>query len=135
MPDLLNQSSDSMEDMRDGSTSYLSAEWVNERILNVRNRIRKLLIQRIINNGLLSSGYKPFQSPITPEILAKMTPEQAQMLINSLPTIGAKQQVIAMLQAMKLPPLRSLMVQNPTHVPSQRAFDLAERTDIPVSSS
>ena len=64
--------------------SILSAEWTNQRLLNVLDKIDTILDR--IYEGFLSSGYLPLEQPITKALLAKMTPEQVLTILSSLPT-------------------------------------------------
>lgn len=135
MSDFLNEGSDSgAPGAQQHSDKYLSAEWINARIMNVRAQARKILLERIIRDGLLSSGYKPFQFPITDEMLMRMTPEQAQRLIDAQPSIGAKTDLLARLKALKVPPLQYLQPRIATpHIPTQAAIDEASRTSVPLA--
>lgn len=118
------------------NTKYLSAEWINARILNVRKQARKILLQRIIAEGLLSSGYKPFQFPITDDMLMRMTPEQAQQLIDTQPSIAAKTDLLNRLHNLKVPPLYQLQPRNPVaKIPTQSKIDEAQQTSVPLSSA
>ncbi|KKM16465.1 hypothetical protein LCGC14_1685560 [marine sediment metagenome] len=57
------------------SPSLLSAEWINQRILHVWGDIDRIT-DRIMYQGVLSSGYLPLEQPIDMEIVDKLTPEQ-----------------------------------------------------------
>jgi hypothetical protein len=76
--------------------------------VNVRRKVRELLIQRIISRGLLASGYKPFQFPLTDEILLKMTPDQLKSLVQSMPTVEDRAVLLNRIRALKLSPLDAL---------------------------
>lgn len=82
--------------------SFLSAGWVNERIMNVAARVDQY-IDRIIDQGLLVDGFAPFESPITDEILARMSPDQFRALFDSEPTVEGKAALIARVKHLKLP--------------------------------
>ncbi len=81
------------------SASLLSAEWINQRIENVIERVDKLL-DRILEEGLLSSGYLPLEKPLTKELLMKMTPQQVLALLDSYQT---PEERIEVLRTMGLP--------------------------------
>jgi len=66
--------------------SILSAAWLNARILNAMDRMEELM-DRILYQGLLSSGYLPLESPVTKDMLARMTPEQVQAAALSMETL------------------------------------------------
>ncbi len=70
---------------RSRSVSYLSAEWINARLSSVMARVERL-IEAILEDGLLSSGYPPGEMPLTDSALKSMSPEQVQLLLESLPT-------------------------------------------------
>lgn len=82
---------------------YLSAEWMNQRLMNVMDRMEPM-IDRLLDGGLLSSGYLPFEFPITEDMVLKMTPEQFHSLYQSLPTIGEKMKLMDIAKGLKLPP-------------------------------
>lgn len=75
------------------SQSLLSAEWINERVANVLRRI-DILIERLLYDGLLSSGYLPLEVPPTKELLRRMQPEQLASFVSSLPDPEQRLQVL-----------------------------------------
>ena len=87
--------------------SFLSAEWINQRIFNVAAQVDKY-IDRIIDQGLLVDGFAPFESPITDDVLARMTPDQFRVLYDSEPSIEGKAALIARIKHLKLP-IRELL--------------------------
>jgi hypothetical protein len=78
--------------------NILSGEWQNERINNVLDRIEKI-IDRLLLEGLLSSGFLVLEPPMTVEFVSKLTPKQFGSILNTLPTIEAKSEMIKMLKA------------------------------------
>jgi hypothetical protein len=84
--------------------SYLHADWINQRIQNVYGRVLELL-DRLIDRGLLSTGYPPFEQPITDDMLARMTPEEFMQLYRTLETESQKQELLGRMIALKLPPI------------------------------
>ena len=75
-------------------TQLLSAEWMNERIKNVLDQTEQI-IDRILLDGLLSSGYMVFEQPIDdPEFIKKLTPDQFQGLLDTQATIEQKSNLI-----------------------------------------
>ena len=55
--------------------SLLSGEWINTRVDNVVDDAIRIL-DHVLVEGLLSSGYFPFEQPVTPEMVRRMTEEQ-----------------------------------------------------------
>ena len=86
-----------------GPLSYLSGEWINERVVNVTKKVNSLL-DRLIDDGLLGSGYFPFDQPITNEMLQRMSPEEFRALYDSLASLEAKSELTQRMEVLKLPP-------------------------------
>ena len=59
----------------------LSAEWINERVKNVLDRVY-IMLDHIVDEGLMSSGFLPLEEPIDVEFLSKLTEQQAAALIE-----------------------------------------------------
>ena len=59
----------------------LSAEWINQRISNVLDRVY-VMLDHIVDEGLVSSGYLPLEQPIDKEFLTRLTEDQAVALIE-----------------------------------------------------
>ena len=76
--------------------SILSAEWVNERLENVLDHV-DVLLDRILTEGFLSSGYLPLEKPLTKELLMKMTPEQVMAMMGSLETPEERLKIMEMM--------------------------------------
>ncbi len=87
--------------------SFLSAKWINERIMNVAARVDDY-IERLIDQGLLVDGFAPFESPITDELLARLTPDQFRALFDSEPSLEGKAMLIKRVKDLKLP-IRELL--------------------------
>lgn len=85
-----------------GALSYLSASFIQERINNVEQRAQQIL-DRIIDFGLLADGYGPFESPVTPDMIQRMTPEQLEAFLSTIPSEEEKSQVLAAVTKLKLP--------------------------------
>ena len=81
--------------------SFLSATWVNERIFNVAQQVDNY-IARIIDQGMLVDGWGPFESPLTDEVLMRLTPDQFRGLFDSEPTIEGKAALVARMKNLKL---------------------------------
>ena len=79
--------------------SMLSAEWTNRRVTNVLTRIDGIL-NHLLFEGLLSSGYLPLEQPIDKDLLRRLTPEQLIALIQSQATPEGR---LAILQALDVP--------------------------------
>lgn len=104
-----------------GALSFLSASFVQERIANVEKMATEML-SRIIDYGLLADGYGPFESPVTPEMIQKMTPEQFTTYLSTLPSEEDKSQALQAILALKLPPRISMAyvkaAQSPAPAPN-----------------
>lgn len=111
--------------------SFLSAGWVNERVMNVASRVDKYL-ERIIDNGLLSDGFAPFESPITNDMLIRMAPEQFRTLFDAEPTAEGKAMLLARMKDLKLPTRELLPFPERPFEPDQ---SLEREPPITVSSS
>ena len=87
--------------------SFLGASWINQRIFNVAAKV-DMYIDRIIDQGLLVDGFAPFESPITDEMLRRVSPDQFRGLFDSEPTIEGKAALLARVKNLKLP-IRELL--------------------------
>ena len=85
-----------------GKLSFLNGDWINERVMRVAGRVDALL-DRIIDEGLLSDGFFPFESPITDEMLAKLTPGEFRILFDTIPSLEGKAQLLDRMKGLKLP--------------------------------
>ncbi len=99
MPEIAESSSAGADAPR---LSFLSAKWVNQRIMNVADQVDKY-IERIIDRGLLVDGFAPFESPITDEALHRLDPVQFRSLYDSEPTLEGKAALLARMKNLKLP--------------------------------
>ena len=95
----LGETSASMPDVT--KLSFLSAEWINERIFNVTAKVDSY-IDRIVDQGLLVDGYGPFEAPISDEVLERITPDQFRSLYDSEPSLEGKAALIRRVKALKL---------------------------------
>ena len=82
--------------MAEVSPSILSAEWINQRFTNVMDRVDQI-VDRLLIDGIFSSGYGPLEQPITKAILRKMRPDQLLMYLASLQTPEERVAVLEML--------------------------------------
>ena len=89
------------------ASSFLSAEWINSRLDSVLDRVDRLL-DRLIDQGLLSSGYPPGETPLTDAMLRRMTPDEIRTLIQSLPTAEEKATLMARIVKLGLGPVLGL---------------------------
>jgi hypothetical protein len=96
--------------------SFLNAEWINKRVVNVQMKANALL-DRLIDDGLLGSGYPPFEVPVTDEMLAKMTPAQFRTYYDTLTTLQAKSEALQRMKALKLPPVELMPFAEKAHYP------------------
>jgi len=75
--------------------SMLSAAWINARIENVLTQV-EVIYNRLLYDGLLSSGHLPLETPITPKLLRRLSPVQVvQMLVSTPP--AQRQRILDML--------------------------------------
>lgn len=112
-----------------GSLSYLSGSWVNTRLVNVANKVSAIL-DSIIGEGLLSDGFAPFESPVTDEMLTRMTPDQLQTFLSTIPSLEQKADIIARLKDLKLPGRIEFPFESHTHSPAPEpklTFDTTSR--------
>ena len=85
--------------MPQSGVSLLSAECINTRLNNVLDQAESILVHLLVD-GLLSSGYLPFEEPLTEADVKRMTPDQ---LMGLLATIQDPGQKLAVLKALDLP--------------------------------
>ena len=118
-----------------GKLSFLTASWINERVLNVTARVEEYL-NRIIDDGLLADGFMPFQSPITDDMLARMGPEQFRAYFDTIPSLTDKAALLERMKALKLPlPILLPFPDRPYPDPRPSASLLAQQPPSSVSSS
>lgn len=98
-----------------GALSYLNADWVNKQVILVAQQCTDILDSII--GGLLASGYAPFESPVTDEMLQKMTPEQFRTYYDTVPLEEGKADLFARMKALKLPTRELLPPAHPTPSP------------------
>lgn len=111
--------------------SFLNAEWINTRVENITAKVNALL-DRLIDDGLLGSGYFPFDTPITDEMLKKMTPEQFRALYDTMTTVEEKAALVARMKDTKLPPIELMPFPDKARYPTPKPVAGEERS--PVSS-
>ncbi len=100
-----------------GALSFLAGDWVNERLFNVADKADEIL-ERIIDFGLLSSGFAPFETPITTDMLLRMTPDQFRAFYDTIPSIEEKAAVLATYKKLKMPLKEILPKEQPTPSPA-----------------
>lgn len=100
-----------------GSLNFLTGSWVNERVMNVADKVDKILAQ-IIDMGLLGDGFAPFQMPVTEDMILKMTPQQLEAFLTTLPSEQEKAQVVAIIAKLKLPMSIALPPEAPAASPA-----------------
>ena len=59
----------------------LSGEWNNERANNVMSQMERIVDHLL--DGTFASGYLPFEQPVTPELVDKMTQLQFEGLLEA----------------------------------------------------
>lgn len=112
-----------------GALSFLSASFIQERMQNVEQMASKML-DRIIDFGLLADGYGPFENPVTPDMIQRMTPEQLTTYLSTLPSEAEKAQALSAILPMKLPTRISLAREPEASSPApapKLAFGPADR--------
>ena len=113
-----------------GKLSFLNPTWINDRVMNVAKKVDDLL-DRIIDDGLLSEGFMPFESPISDEMLMRMEPSQFRILFDTIPSLEGKAQLLARLKALKLPlPIELPKVAPPKSATAQLSFDMASTREV-----
>ena len=93
---------------RKKAVPILSAEWINPVVDKVLDTVEELW-DGLIDDGLLASGYLPFESPLTPKVIRRMTSEQVKALLDQT---AALEDQAAILQALE--GLPSTVVPEPT---------------------
>jgi hypothetical protein len=87
---------------RGDALQFLSASWINERIMNVTALVDEYL-DRIIDRGLLVDGFGPFESPVTDDMLVRMTPDQFHIFYELEPTIEGRARLLQRMELLKVP--------------------------------
>lgn len=119
-----------------GALSFLSASFVQERMRNVEQRATEI-INRIIDFGLLADGFGPFESPVTDDMILRMTPDQLETFLSTIPSEQEKAQILAVIAKLKLPGRVAMPQQTVTHSPApapKLAFTPADRVNSQGSS-
>ena len=94
-----------------GDIPLLSAEWINQRVENVLDRLEEIF-DHLIEDGLLVSGFLPFETPLTAQTIRRMLPTQIQDLLDTAPNPEEK---AAILQALEGFP--AAVIPEPTPLP------------------
>jgi hypothetical protein len=114
-----------------GKLSFLNPTWINDRVMNVAKKVDDLL-DRIIDDGLLSEGFMPFESPISDAMLSRMEPGQFRILFDTIPSLEGKAQLLARMKSLKLPlPIELPKVAPPKSATAQLSFDMAPSRVVP----
>lgn len=85
-----------------GALSFLSGSYIQERLTNVEGRVNDIL-DRIIDFGLLADGYGYAESPVTSDMILRMTPMQLEAFLSTLPSEEEKAQVLSVIASLKMP--------------------------------
>lgn len=118
-----------------GKLSFLNGEWINERVMNVAAKVDALL-DRIIDDGLLADGFMPFESPITDEMLVRLTPGQFRILFDTIPSLEGKAQLLARMKDLKLPlPIELPFAPITPSATRQLSFDMQSTRVAPAQGS
>lgn len=62
----------------------LSTPWINERAKNVMEMVMKLVDR--LEARVIETGHLPLEDPLTPFVLARMTPDQFAVMRSAAPT-------------------------------------------------
>ena len=92
----------------------LSAPWINQQVDVVLDKVEELW-DILIDDGILSSGYLPFETPINPKIIRRMTQEQVKALLDQTASMEDQASILQALEG-----LPSTVVPEPTAPPRQR---------------
>lgn len=114
--------------------SFLNAEWINARVSNVTAKVNALL-DRLIDDGLLGSGYFPFDTPVTDEMLVKMGPEQFRALYDTMTSLEQRSALIERMKALKLPPIELMPFPDKAKYPVPKTVAGVERPPVESTSS
>ena len=77
--------------------SILGARWVNEVLDNVLDRAEELF-EHLIDDGILSDGFFPFEEPVSATTLRRMTAEQVRTLLDQAVTLEDQSELLKMLE-------------------------------------
>lgn len=86
-------------DMADKAVSLLSATWINARVDEVMDTVEELF-DYLIDEGLLSSGYLPFEEPLSPKIIRRMSSEQIQAILDQTAAIEDQAEILKALEGL-----------------------------------
>ena len=75
--------------------SLLSSTWMNARVRNIEGWVERL-VDRILLEGIISTGFLPFEEPITKAHLKRMTPEQFDSVIQQVTDEQVRQHLLQM---------------------------------------
>lgn len=99
---------------RKKAVPLLSAVWINEQIDDVLDTVEKLY-DFLIDDGLLSSGYLPFEAPLSPKTIRRMTSEQVKALLDQTASLEDQAEILQALEG-----LPATVVPEPTQPTRQR---------------
>ena len=80
---------------KDGA--ILGAAWINEVVDNVLDRA-EALFDHLIDDGVLSDGYFPFEEPMSSATLRRMTAEQVRNLLDQAVTLEDQDKLLRLLE-------------------------------------
>lgn len=116
-----------------GALSFLDPDWINERVLNVIEKAFPMLFDRIIDRGLLINGYGPFSTPVTDDMILKMTPGQLEAFLSTIPSEQEKAEILKVVTDLKMPGKVALPTQSETSSPAPKpklAFGPEDRLNL-----
>ena len=99
---------------REKAVPLLSAAWINARVDEVLDTVEELY-DYLIDDGLLASGYLPFEAPLSPKIIRRMTAEQVKALLDQTAALEDQAAILQSLEG-----LPSTVVPEPTQPTRER---------------
>lgn len=67
--------------------NILSGAWINQRVENVLAQVEEIVDQLLVD-GLVSSGYLPLEAPIDKQLVRRMTREQFAKIMENVDLDG-----------------------------------------------
>lgn len=75
----------------------LGPAWINDRANNVLDRLEEI-VDYLLDDGLLSQGYLPFETELTPGLLRRMQGDDIKKLLGSSGSVEEQSAILDMLQ-------------------------------------
>lgn len=84
---------------RKKAVPILSAAWINPVVDKVLETVETLW-DGLIDDGLLASGYLPFETPLSPKIIRRMTSEQVKALLDQTASLEDQAAILQALEGL-----------------------------------